>query len=331
MRVNKDLLVQTFASCYAQSNSISQTLETLFNYELLSKEQFYKLLEISKESLDIKSIFNYLGIDKTLIEYIMFYNNYYTIEVSIEHAFNIVNEIKSIKKEIISSLLYPTVLIVLTSIALYFISTYIIPQILLLNPESKQEYFFIFLFLRYLPIISTGIIIFSIICTTLSILLLKKNYSKYIVKLAKIPIIGSVLTTIFSLVFTMHLKETIKNNSLSEETFNLLQKQTKNKTVKVICKNVRNELEEGVHVFNAINKQLLLRKDLKQTIMISSNSKNLYDLLDNYYQLNINQLKQRIKGFLAIFIPVVVSFIGIILILMYLLIMLPILNMSTSI
>ncbi|MEG0364850.1 MAG: hypothetical protein RR577_04405, partial [Erysipelotrichales bacterium] len=93
-----------------------------------------------------------LEIDKSLIQYTLFYNNYYSLAISLKMSSSIVSEIKSFKSEIISSLIYPTILIILSFIALLFVSNFIIPQLVILNPNSMQNFNLIITILNILPI-----------------------------------------------------------------------------------------------------------------------------------------------------------------------------------
>lgn len=331
MKANKEIIKKTLASCFSQNDSIADALQQLLIYELILEKQYEELLDIIKESGDIKAVFLYLKFSKSFVEYTIFFNNYYSLSVSIDKAISLINEKESIKKEIIASLVYPAILIIMTSIALLFISSYIVPQLLLLSPDSNKEYFFIILILKYIPKIIFIVIIILISAISLIFYAIKHKFSFFMKKIFKLPLINRISKLVISLNFSLYLKEVIKDVPLNNDSIVILKNQSSDIFIEYICDVILVKLSDGTHLFEIIKEINMLNDDLKQTMYLAINSKKMSVLLNNYYEMKTNILKKKIKTFLTILIPIIVSFVGIILILMYLLIMMPILNMGAEI
>jgi len=330
MKANDELILKVIANNYGKSESLNQIVITLLKFNLINEKTHQLINKKLMRDSSIFTILNCLIKDKVLIEYIRFYHNYYSFSIAITNALQITREKEQIKKEIISSLVYPIILIIMTSFVLLFISQYIVPQLVMLNPNTTNEYSAIIFFLKYIPLLITSIIVLTIIFCIIFLKSIKKDFYKYLKFYLKIPIVSFLIKYYSTLILSLYLKEIIKNVPLSSDSIYTLKKQSNNIFIQYICNTFINNLNKGQHIFEIVNNTSLLQNDLKQTLCLANNSKQMSNLLEEYFELKIDILKKRIKIFLAIFIPIVVSFIGVLLILMYLLIMLPVLSMSTT-
>ncbi|MEG0686921.1 MAG: hypothetical protein RR425_06510, partial [Erysipelotrichales bacterium] len=125
MKVNDSLLVLSLSNALQSTSSLTKSIELIYHLNLINEEKYHKILSSLKEEYSIMQILLILEIDKSLIQYTLFYNNYYSLAISLKMSSSIVSEIKSFKSEIISSLIYPTILIILSFIALLFVSNFI--------------------------------------------------------------------------------------------------------------------------------------------------------------------------------------------------------------
>ena len=146
----------------------------------------------------------------------------------------------------------------------------------------------------------------------------------------KYPLLNTLFKTYLSLLMSIYLKEICKNAPLSQKTITLLKDQSNNKYINYFSNIMIKELENAINIIDIIKNMKYFNDDFKHTIYISCNSDDMALLLDNYFQMKKNIIKNKIKLSLAMFIPIIISFVGIILILMYLLIMMPILDMGSS-
>ena len=330
MKANEELILKVIANSYKNSNSFQEIVALLLNFELIDEKRQTSLIDKLKEDTSLKTLLIDLIQNKSLIEYIDFYHNYYLLSDAINKALAIIREKEQIKKELVSSLVYPAILIIMTGFALLFISQYIVPQLVMLNPQTISEYSLIISILRYGPLLCFCLIISTICLFIGGLYLLKRNFTKYLTIFLKIPLLNKLIRYYTTITFTLYLKEIIKNVPLTSDSIYTLKKQTNNDFIQYVCCDIIEQLEQGYHIFKVIKENKLLQNNLKQTLYLANNSKQMSMILDDYYQLKIDLLKKKIKVFLAIFIPVIVSLIGVLLIMMYLLIMLPVLNMSAS-
>lgn len=330
MKANRIIMLRVLGSTFNHNNSIIESFEYLYRFKLINQKEFKDLNNIFKESASLFKILNYLKINRNIIEFIIFFNNYYSLDESINISLLICEERKNLKKDLISSLIYPVILILLSTLAIYFISNSIVPQLFVLSSEQNISYIIIVNLLKFIPLLFFVVTLLLIIFLITMLILLKKDFNKYIKVLIRIKIIKSVIKFITSITFALYFKEVLNNIHLSKKSIEIIKSQTSNLLIQYITSEFIAELDSGVHIFDLISKSLYLSDDLKQTLLIAKDSLSMSHLLNNYYDLKMSILKRKLKLFVSIFVPVVISIVGVILVLMYLLIMLPIINMSTS-
>lgn len=327
MTLNKYNLLKIFALTYQQTNCIIETINSLYLYEQINLELKDKLIKLYEKSLSIELILKELNISKPIIRYFKFYNHYWGVSESIQLSIETVLQQRLFKKEIISSLLYPIILIIMTNLALLFIANFILPQLLLLNQENN--YLVIVNFIKVIPFISMFISITLLIVILITIYLIKYQLKTFL-KLLNYRYLNKIISPLLSFILAFYLKEALKNNTLDQDVIKNLANQVENKLIKYLCLEILDKLDAGYSLVEVFNNFHYLSNDFKQTIILAKDSANLYELIDDYYQLKTQIYKSRIKNYLSVIVPIIVSFIGIMIIIMYLMIMLPILDTSTQ-
>lgn len=327
MKLNKYNLLKIFALTYQQTNCVIETINSLFLFNQIDENKKEKLISIYEKTFSIQAIFKELMIDKKVIRYFTFYNNYWSVSDSIQLSIDTVLEQTLFKKEIISAIIYPIILIVLTNLALLFIANFILPQLLLLNQENNYSY--LVSIIKMIPLMSF-LVSFILFSSILLLIYLIKYRLKSFFKLLNNSLVNKIISPILSFIFAFYLKEAIKNNALDKDVILNLQNHVENKIISKICYEILLKLQAGQSLIEVINEIKYLSNDFKQTIILAKDSANLYQLINDYYHLKSEIYKSRIKHYLSIIIPIIVSFIGIMIVFMYLMIMLPILETSTQ-
>lgn len=328
MKVNN--LLKLFASAYQSNKSVIESIEILKSYDLITDVECEKIIKEYQTEFDILKILESFKTSKEVINLIVFYHNYYSLSEAIHLSIDVIENNKKFKKEITSSLIYPSLLIVFTGIALIFITNFILPQILLLNPDTLVNYQVMIMFIQLIPIILFGAIIVGIILFIIFNYLLRKDFFYYSKFLFKIPFIAKLLQHYFSMSLSFYLREVVKDAKLDIVAITHLLKQINNHHLKKLIKAIMDELEKGSDLFLIIKESNYFSKDFKQTIYLANNSNSLYQLINDYYNFKITSIQLRIKSILAIIVPSIIGLVGVFLILLYLLIMLPILDNATS-
>lgn len=328
MKVNN--ILKLFASAYQNNKSVIESIELLQSYDLLSEEQTIKIIKDYQEDFDIIKILESFKTSKEVSNLISFYHNYYQLSEAINLSLEVVESNKKFKKEITSSLVYPILLIIFTGIALIFITSFILPQILLLNPNTLVNYQVMIMFIQLIPFTLFSLIILTILFYIIFNYLLKKDFFLYSKFLFKLPLIPKILQQYFSILLAFYLREVVKDAKLDIISLQHLENQVNNKHLKCLIQAIMIELEKGSDIFSIFKVSNYFSKDFKQTIYLANNSTSLYQLINDYYQFKITSVQLKIKSILVILIPSIIGLVGVFLILLYLLIMLPILDNATS-
>lgn len=331
MKVNDEQLLHYLANAYEMNNSLLESIKSLRNFELISNDKYHKLINIICLKASLTDVLTTLIKNKSLINYIIFFNHYYSLNQSITISLRILNITKKIKKDIINACIYPTLLIIMTTIALLFVSTYLLPQLIMINPNAGAKYKLIIRLLDTVPLIVLLVLAIIITAVLSFIFLFKKNFTKTLNLLLKIPLLNKLFITYITLKFALEFKEIIKNTKISKEAFEILAKQSRDLFIKYLTSYIQKKLFVG-NSFNTIVKETpLLLNEFKQQLYLCRNSQHMALIIENYFNFKIDLINNSIKRIIAIGIPLIISTIGVLLILMYLLIMLPILDLSASI
>ncbi|MGL4382677.1 MAG: type II secretion system F family protein, partial [Bacilli bacterium] len=325
------LIIKILISFLEQAIPIQESLKQLCVYGLINKKIYEEMINTLQTTYQLKPCLDNLKIKSTYINYFTFYSYYYDSAKSLKYSLDIITRIEKIRKDFISTLIYPTILIFFTMIALFFMSNFIVPTLIMISPDALKDYDIILSILSKLPIVMIMIITFIISFMIISIIMIKLKPNIIFKYWFKIPIITRIMRLYTSLTLSLYLKEVIKKTSLSKEALILLQQQNTNIFVNCLLEQWIKQLQQGHHLFDVIKSNNMLNNDLKQTILMAHNSKQLNNILNDYFDTKIIIVTKTIKTTLAIILPIIISMVGILLILMYILIMMPIINLDYQI
>ncbi|MDR1782605.1 MAG: hypothetical protein LBR40_06415, partial [Bacilli bacterium] len=309
MKVNDEQILYYMANAYEMNNSIIDSINALKNFNIISDDKYNLIIKNIKQEASLENILLILIKNKMLINYILFFNNYHSLNKSFKISIDIITIIKNIKKEIINAMIYPFILIIFTCIALLFVSNYLVPQLVMINPEAINNYRIIIKLLNSIPIILLIIILlfFSLVLTF--ILLFRKDFNKTLDILLRIPLLNKLLIIYITLKFALQFKDIIKNTTISKNAFEILSKQSNDLFIQYLTNYLQTNLNNG-NSFNSIIKQTpLLLEEFKQQIYLCTNSSSMAITIENYFNFKVNIIKNKIKRIISIAVPIIISII----------------------
>lgn len=310
-----------------RDHSLHKVVDGLYYLKIIKLDDYNNLNKIIEKDISITSIFTYFKYDQQFIDLMNFYLHYYPNYQAIEKALEYRENIKKYQKEISSSLAYPLFLIISSIIVVIFIVNTIIPQILMITTTTSSQFDNILLFVKILPSILSLILI---VCLLYFILIQYLYHKKVEIIFNNKYLFGynRIFKYQCSLLFSLYVKEVIKNSNISSNSIILLNKQSNNKIIKYISDDIIKQLNKGLHLFDIIESLDYFTNEFKYHFILSENSKHLSIILEDYYNQTLISIKEKTKLVIAIVLPIIICLIGFIIILMYYLIMYPALNMS---
>ncbi|OUT96591.1 MAG: hypothetical protein CBC01_07990 [Betaproteobacteria bacterium TMED41] len=242
----------------------------------------------------------------------------------------------SFKQGIISSLAYPLIVIFVSLMVVILLMTYIVPQIV--DVLVAQE--------RDLPAITILLIVISqfirdwgmlLIMVSMTLFLLFSylysldNKFKYIVDtfLLKLPVVGNFIKLGESALFASTMQIAISGGVSMIKSLNISSRVIGNKKLKESLKEVMSLVREGAELGRSLGKVDQFSPLLVQLISTGEKSGELIGMLEVVSTQLTNQLKQKALRFTVFIEPLMILFMGGIVLLIVLAVMMPLIEMNS--
>ncbi|WP_423364649.1 hypothetical protein [Mycoplasma sp. P36-A1] len=326
IKVSKNQKLRLLASLYENDPNIIECLIILKSLEIIDDKLLNKIkLELEIES-NFKVVLLAFKIDEKLISKIIFLSKYHTLDNAIVIALDYEEYMKKIKKEIVSSLIYPLILIISTLITIQFIIQGILPKISIINPKAFEEYSFLINVIETIPIISLAIIITCIV-VVINYIFLKYKNPNLLLKIIKSNMFTlKIQASLFTYNIATMLNEMLVHDDLSENVLYQCKEYNSNVLSKIIINNILLDLEKGLELNVIIKDCIFITNDYKNIMYMSNDSDKLNSLSKQFIQFKTEKYQQNLKRSISIFVPLIILLCSVIVILLYILIMIPALN-----
>jgi len=328
MKVNKQQQLQVLASLYRKNQSIVKAVEYLHKFCMIDTNQYECINTSLETSGDIGIIFDTLKIKTSLKNKILFLFRFYDLQEAISLALDYENNVKSLKKEITSSLMYPFILIVSTLLTMSYIINNLLPKLFIINGDVLVKYQSLIQVLKSIPLILSSLCILLLLACFIGLILNKYDKALFFKVLTSNKVTQLLLRKYYTLNFVIILKELLIYDAFSMNLLNQMEEYFSQSILVYIVSDMKIKFEQGLAFEDIINENDYLERDLKNILLVSADSLVLKDLLDEYLYLKIELYKVRVKYLLSIVVPIIILLCAIIIITLYMLIMLPTLEMN---
>ena len=242
-----------------------------------------------------------------------------------------------IKKQLISSLTYPSFIIIISIFMVGFMLSFIVPKITAIFAQTGQKLPKITEF-----VIDTGnfvshnynlILLFILLFITVFAFFYKQNYTfRYKVDkfLLKLPLIGSILHLSELARFSYMNSILIKSGVVVTKAFKLSSNILKNEVLKSIFLNATKKVVEGEKLSKYLeyNKEFKIDTPFIQAIAIGEETSNLSNVLSELATLYNENNQNKINRFLTLLEPTMMLIVGGIIGFIVVAMLLPIFSMS---
>lgn len=276
-----------------------------------------------------------IDFDNTFIEYFKFFRFKNNISTAIEHSLKICRKKEQIFTQLKKELTYPVLLIIFLMFFSLFIVYGLLPSIMQLfvefNISPSIITRIIFKLFEIIPIIVIFIILSFTVFFTISIYAIKRKYFKLIdLLIEKIVLIRRLIQKYYSLKFALYYNELLINGYDSTDIIVMLYEQIDDSDIKMIIYEIYRQVLEGEALEDIINDfeyfEPLFIAYFK--LLIHDNQKD--KSLDNYLRVSIDTLHMQVTRLIKLFVPIIYCFVAGFVILVYVAIVIPMMNVVSN-
>lgn len=315
--------------------SLANSLELYaFNEREEIRMHIHNILERLKNGERIYEILQQLEFPSDIVASLYFFEKNDLAEGLI-HSGEFLAKRVAFKHKLQKILQYPLFLLWLTSIMIYLLFRHLIPHFSNLYssigstlPKASQ---LIILTVKTLPFL-------FIIAGTLFILFIFAQYVKFrrlsprtkLLNLLRYPVIRTLTKLFVTHRFSLNLSSLLQSGVSINEAMQIFEQQTYSPFLQQEASEIKHRLVSGESLEQIMNERNPYRKELSQIIKHGQISGNLADELAIYADLLFQKIEQYLTKTLTIIQPIIFTIVGLIVLLMFLAIMLPMLQFIQS-
>ncbi len=231
------------------------------------------------------------------------------------------NEMEKTRKQMVSAMTYPLIILCFAFGVVTFIMLYVIPQFVKVYEQAGIKISGVTLFLvngsgflkEYI-----GIIIAILILLIIALILLYKNVKGFRIlfqtTMMRFPVVGKIIIYKEMTIFTKTFASLLKNNVFITESIDILSKITKNEIYKDIMFNTITNIAKGDKISDAFKDHWAVPEVAYFMIVTGESTGELAQMLQNvsdYYQEmhrnSVNGIKTLIEPVLIVFLAAIVG------------------------
>lgn len=241
------------------------------------------------------------------------------LEETLDDMADYYTEIDKTRKQMISAMTYPTVIMVFSLAVITFIMVYVIPQFIQIYNTAGAEVAGITLmvlriseFLKANLITLLGALIAIILGITFAYRNVKSFRKSTQVLLMKTPVVGKIILYNEMTIFSKTFSSLLRNNVFITESIDILSKITNNEIYKEIMYNTIDNIVKGDKISKAFENHWAVPDVAYFMIVTGESTGKLADMMgkvSNYYQEMHRNIVNNLKAFIE---PIMIAFLAIV-------------------
>jgi len=316
------------------------TLNEALNFIYLN-EHGYKKADLShclkqlSSGNTFRSALSQLHFHRDVISYLYFAEQHGDLEFSLRECSDILQKKITQLDKLGKLLRYPIFLLFTVGIILSIVHFFISPQFdqMYQSMNIETSFFSIFLVVTFSTLKWSGFLVAGLFIALLGyyfFIFRKKTIEKQMLILIKIPIIKRLFMILHSYFFSLQLSNLLKGGMSTFESLKVFQNQDLLPFFKVEGTHLINRLSAGEQLHTIIEKRGFYEKELPLVILHGQANGQLSRELYTYSQLIIEKLEQTIIKIITFIQPAIYGFVGVIVLLVYLSMLLPMYKMMEN-
>lgn len=304
--------------------TLLSALETL-TWDRYLREISNNIIFLLKSGKRLDQALDELGFHPIITTYLYFAKEYGDLETSIIKCVELYEKRLEYTKRFTQILRYPTLLVAIFSFVFFFIQHSVLPNLLTLFQQNDSNG--ISIVISFISIFYYGFVLLLIACIIISFLWKHVQRKLPIIQQLKvlkiIPIYRNYLKLSTSFQFATHFGSLLRTGLSIKDVLKILSKQQKLPILAYYATNIINGLNQGQQVSILMEQFTFINPQLASIFHKNSNTESLVKDLSTYSTIITDELNQKIMKVITYIQPIFFSLLGIIIILIYLSLLLP--------
>lgn len=264
------------------------------------------------------------------LEYYQFFSSRLTLSEAIKNSLRICQDLRETKHKLISQLTYPLILIAFLIIFSFFVTFILFPKVneLFSSFSVDRSIFFeaIMILLKIFPVLIIGLFIVIISISAYFIYALRHKKYMIIEKFLAVPVLKGPIQKYFTLKFSIYFNELLLDHINANEIIVMLNKQMQKSDIKIMIYEIFTKIEDG-EMFEDIIENFEYFDPLFVTMYrMYLRSPDEIGSMKGYIDITYDKMQMAIARFVRIFVPCVYGFVALFVIVIYISIILPMMN-----
>ena len=331
---NKIYFIKRLYELIDHGYMLEDSLEFLLIQYEVADDEIKKIKEKLSNGSKLSDILGYLGYSQLIVSKIKFAEDYGRIEDMLVEVETYL-KIKKIQQEkVIKTLRYPLFL-TLTLICLIMVfNALVIPQFenIYTSSNIKMDLQTIILIksLYYIPKIISIIFLLILICIGYTFYTIKYKPNLFLKSLLYIPKVRNYSKLYFSYRFSMELSLFLMSGFSLKTALEVMVEEDYDYYLKLFSKDILNELDQGIGFEDAIGKIKYFDKSMRKFVSHGKNNGLIDKELKLFSELMLDTFLTSLDKNLKKLQPILFGILAVVIVGLYMVILLPIFNMASS-
>lgn len=329
-------ILKRLSSMLEKGYTLNEALNFLFvNEKGSKKEDLFACMTLLSSGHSFRKALTNLRFHRDVLSYLYFAEQHGDMEFALRESSEILHKKMTQLEKLTNLLRYPVFLIITVSIILSIVQAVITPQFQQLYDSMNIEASFFSLFLLFvfaaIKWLGIGIIVFAVVVLFYYFVSYKKKTIDHQMRLLlKIPIVNKIFIMFHSYFFALQLSNLLRGGMSTFESLKIFETQNILPFYRIEASHLIENLRTGAHLHQIIADREFYEKELSLVILHGQANGQLARELYMYSQFVIEKLEHKIVKAMTIIQPTIYSFVGIVVLFVYLSMLLPMYKMMEN-
>lgn len=267
---------------------------------------------------------------KEFLEFYDFFSRKFKISDAIKNSIHICQRLRQIKSKLVSQLTYPLILIIFLIVFSMFATFILFPKVDQLftsfSIEQSMVFKILFTVMRFVPLFLLSISFLMSIFSIYFFLSLRKKRYLVIEKYLRIPFLKKYIQKYFTLKFAIYFNELLRDQVDTNAIIGILNNQMNRSDIKIMIYEIYTKLNDGYSFDQIIDDFDYFDHLFVSMYKMYLRSPKEIGSMQGYIDISYHQIEVFISRLIQIFVPVVYGFVAFFVIMIYIAIILPMMN-----
>ena len=305
-------------------------------YDVIKQSDRKILLELIDEGTSLSAVLKYLGFSKSIIMQVSFAEIHGEIIMNLQQSGEYLNTRRRTVQQLVKTLQYPLVLVCIFIIMLVLLNYTVIPQFNELYSAMQADKTLLVsiltLTLNYLPYAALAALLAVFLFALMVLTIVNIKNTELAAKLLlKIPVVKTYFKYYVTYRFSREFGYFLNNGLEVKEIILLFKTQTINRYLSLLAQTIEQQLLYGISLGAVIEELDMLDRRLAVFVNHGEYNSNVGQELIIYSEYSLENIIIKIESLTKKIQPLIFLILGLLIVCLYLVIVLPIFNMMSSI